>query len=67
LRWDNAYKQGSVTIESHPALPDDRARHDEISLLIGYQLTDKAGSSVVKLGSFRANVPSALEVAWTDP
>jgi len=67
LRWNKAYKQGSATIESHPALPDDQARHNEISLLIGDQLTAKAGSSIIKLGSFRGSVPNGLEVTWTDP
>ncbi len=67
LRWEKAYKQGSVSIEGHPALPDDRARHDEISLLIGDQLNAKAGSSVIKLASFRGSVPNGLEVAWADP
>jgi hypothetical protein len=67
LRWQQAYKQGSATIESHPALPDDRARHDEIARFIGDQLTVKAGSPVLKLASFRGGVPNDLEVAWTDP
>ena len=27
LRWDLAFKRGDVSVESHPALPQDRERH----------------------------------------
>lgn len=30
LRWESAFKAGAAPHDSHPALPADRARHDEI-------------------------------------
>lgn len=30
LRWECAFKAGQVQLDTHPALPSDRARHDEI-------------------------------------
>jgi hypothetical protein len=67
LRWKKAHQQGRATIESHPALPQDRARHAEISSLIGDQLTARPDNSVVKLASFRRKALNDLEVMWIDP
>lgn len=30
LRWEQALKRGETTAATHPALPEDRARHDEL-------------------------------------
>ena len=29
-RWDTAFHQGFITIETHPALPEDTSRHLEL-------------------------------------
>jgi hypothetical protein len=31
LRWEAAFYAGTASVESHPALPPDRARHEELS------------------------------------
>ena len=38
LRWDSAFKRGGVSIESHPALPQDRERHEALKIAIGDRL-----------------------------
>jgi hypothetical protein len=35
LRWDSAFKRREASIESHPALPADRERHDALKIAIG--------------------------------
>jgi hypothetical protein len=37
-RWDGARKEGKVDLETHPALPEDRARHEEIAALLKQRL-----------------------------
>ncbi|QDZ29346.1 hypothetical protein [Noviherbaspirillum sp. UKPF54] len=38
LRWNAAYKRNEVTIESHPALPHERARHEQLKTAIGNRI-----------------------------
>ncbi len=38
LRWEAAHKRNEVTLESHPALPAERARHEELKTAIGERL-----------------------------
>ena len=35
LRWSDAFDRGEATQETHPALPKDRKRHDELQVAIG--------------------------------
>lgn len=35
LRWEEAFQRGLTTIETHPCLPEDRARYEEIEERIG--------------------------------
>jgi hypothetical protein len=37
-RWHEAYRRGDVALETHPALPAERARHEELAALIGDSL-----------------------------
>jgi hypothetical protein len=37
-RWQQAFRDGRATQESHPALPEERFRHDEIIRLLGDRL-----------------------------
>lgn len=34
LRWEAAFKAGETTIETHPALPEDRERHEALKRLL---------------------------------
>jgi hypothetical protein len=39
LRWSAARDKGQATLETHPALPEDRARHDFIASILVNKLT----------------------------
>ena len=69
-RWWRAFQDGHTTQETHPALPDDRARHDELELVLGEQLRIDPATSIRALGHFRTTAnwdgigPAPLEVRW---
>jgi len=49
LRWDSAFKRGEVSVRSHPALPEDRERHETLRIAIGDRLrVDRAQSRYMK-------------------
>jgi hypothetical protein len=59
LRWEAAYHKGKVKLASHPALPQDKARHEEIAKI----LTDKLAVNPLKdlrvEGTFKTISPLA--------
>jgi hypothetical protein len=61
LRWDSAYRQGNATIKSHPALPEDRQRHEEFSKLIGDRLKVDGEHGFSKWARFNSG-----KVQWVD-
>ena len=73
-RWEAAFHSGKATIESHPALPEDRPRHEEIRAVLDSALTTNAAPSVTQHGSFERlgsgeylkGVMRPLQVRWTD-
>ena len=49
LRWDSARKRGDAPVESHPALPQDRERHEALKIAIGDRLrVDRAHAKHLK-------------------
>jgi len=38
LRWQSAFKRGEASRKSHPALPEDRERHEALKIAIGDRL-----------------------------
>jgi hypothetical protein len=74
-RWESAFHAGNTTHETHPALPQDRARHEEIRAVLDSVLqTDKEGCTV-QTGLFEVlgspTLPKGairpLKVKWTEP
>ena len=62
LRWNSAFKEHKATIETHPALPADRERHDELSRLLADSLV--IGSGHIKAtGDFKYGEPTLVK--WT--
>ena len=48
-RWETAFRQGNATQDTHPALPQDRQRHEELKpLLEGHLVVDPARSIRMK-------------------
>jgi len=47
--WNSAFKRGEVSVESHPALPQDRERHEALKIAIGDRLrVDRAHAKYLK-------------------
>ena len=71
-RWEAAYLSGQTTQATHPALPADRVRHDEIERLLSHRLVIDPIRSIRKRAEFQdRNDPSRsdypLTVRWRDP
>jgi hypothetical protein len=74
-RWEHAFYQGITTQETHPALPTDRARHEEIKARLERELTSDLNSCIVRTASFavvgnpqlQKGVIRPLQVRWGNP
>jgi hypothetical protein len=73
-RWEDAFEDGLATQASHPALPEDRTRHEEIAALLSDRLRIDPARCVVAHAEFRPRAvpaeirvgrPRPLEVRWT--
>jgi hypothetical protein len=53
-KWEEAYHQGKVTLESHPALREDSQRKAELTLLLADRLTVESGNYPQMDGNFEA-------------
>ena len=73
-RWELAFHTGKTNMESHPALPEDAARHEELEQLLGNAL-QSSPSAITRVGKFSAlghsELPPGmlrqLQVRWTNP
>ena len=71
-RWETAFHQGQATEETHPALPDDRSRHEELERLLDGRLTITPARALRATAEFRTRDDPAwsgygwrsLEVRW---
>lgn len=52
LRWEDAFARGATSIETHPALPVDRARHDELAPLLASRLAARSNLRSMHAPSF---------------
>jgi len=58
-RWEAAFKRKEVTLDSHPALPHERERHDQLRSVIGDRLmSDPANRSYFR-AKFSRSQPAA--------
>jgi len=75
LRWEKAFKAGQTTLETHPALPQEAARHIEIDRILAVQLRTDMESSTTRSAKFLIlNPPEErdgfminLRVQWSEP
>jgi hypothetical protein len=65
-RWTAAYTAGEVSLDSHPALPEDTAAHEELQARIGERLQADRGSARCVWAQFRSSATAAggLDVQW---
>lgn len=70
LRWEAQFKAGRVDQDTHPALPADRSRHNELLTLIGNRLKTDPGTRQRYKPQFAWSGPGAistwygLHVSW---
>lgn len=62
VRWERAFKEGNATQESHPALPEDRERHNELEKILGERLVVSPETSVKATAEFIYGQPT--KVKW---
>jgi hypothetical protein len=62
LRWEQAYKEGRTPHETHPALPEDRDRHNELRRILAARLTIAPATSIKAKAEFKYGEPTL--VAW---
>ena len=71
LRWDVAFKAGATDQSTHPALPSERARHEELQAELATRLVLDPARAFIVCGEFRwtprpPSLPLA-EVRWYAP
>jgi hypothetical protein len=68
LRWHAAYQRGDVSDNTHPALPEDRKRHEELKQLVGSRLCAEPSKSVAMGAKFRSVTKGwdSFEVQWRE-
>jgi hypothetical protein len=68
LRWRAAFDLGDVSLDTHPALPEDRERHRELEQLIGSRLRADPSKCTLMGAEFRKDgkAGGGLEVQWHD-
>lgn len=71
LRWEEAFYAGKATTETHPALPEDRTRHEEIAAALPARLEVLSGPATRAHAIFRprhghpdGGRGRTLEVQW---
>ncbi len=72
-RWESAFYLGHTTKDTHPALPEDRARQEEVSRLLDGKLVADPARSTRARAEFRPRSEAVwsghgmapLKVRWT--
>ena len=72
-RWETAFHGGKTTQDTHPALPEDRPRHEELERVLVADLKIDARQAVRATGEFKQLSDPAwsglgfppLQVKWT--
>jgi len=73
-RWETAFAQGETGKDTHPALPQDKARHEKLTLLLEQRLVLDETRALRKNAEFRVREDASwngfgwppLEVHWMD-
>jgi hypothetical protein len=63
LRWRKAFDEGQAKQETHPALPEDRARHTEIEAILAKRLVIRQEAVIRAKSEFKYGEPTLVK--WT--
>ena len=61
LCWEAAFHQGTTTRETHPALPEDRERHDELAKILSERLVIREDRLIKAKGEFKYGKPTYVK------
>jgi hypothetical protein len=65
-RWEAAHAAGLTTIQTHPALPADRQRHEELQAILTERLRVDSTTAVQARGDFKvSDAQGIVWVCWT--
>ena len=67
LRWRAEFQLGKVPLETHPVLPPERARYEELRNIIGDRLKLEPVCSVTRRARFNRDPPAFSLVEWVEP
>jgi len=60
LRWQAAFQRGEVGLESHPALPAERNRYEQLKRVLAPALEVPEDAALKAIGKFQSD----MEVSW---
>jgi len=64
-RWARAFHSGEVDLDTHPALPADSARHDELAAILKPRLEIDAERAICVRGRFETKQsPGSRDRVW---
>jgi len=58
LRWEQAWREGKAPLDSHPALPEDRERHEQIKPILKEQMKINPERAVKAKADFKRPTPN---------
>ena len=64
LRWDEAYRAGRVSVSSHPALLEDRERHEQLAPILTARLKIQPVGALQAKADFKY-IDKKASVRWT--
>jgi hypothetical protein len=74
-RWEFAYHDGKIGLDTHPASPNEANRHQELKLILDRVLVTEPTKAFSQVGQFEVlgtpNLPKGvmrlLQVKWSSP
>lgn len=64
-RWEQAYQRGETTIDTHPALPLDKVRHEQIAQVLARSLKFDSENAIAVKANFKGEKSrEPIAVRW---
>jgi len=63
-RWEIAFHEGRTSVDTHPALPEDRTRYDEIKQELNRRLVMDESQAICAKATFQAIEQVKSEPGW---
>jgi hypothetical protein len=74
LRWRAAFDAGKTSLDTHPALPEDRTKYEESSRILKGEISSGRGNLIQRLGQFEhvekpdaRGLLASWRVRWSGP